>query len=118
MSLSISEEEIKHVKSGTALRFTVHVFADSAKTIGIGAKGFMAFRSSDGTLEIKPPVSYFNLYGKRIKFHGTLITPEASKAIEAYIEAQWGAKLVEAPDWNQERKAAKQRQRDEGWMNT
>ncbi len=116
MSLTVSEEEIKHVKSGTALRFTVTVFADAAKTIGIGAKGFMAFRCSDGSLEIKPPVSYFNLYGKRIKFHGTSITPEASKAIEAYIEQQWGKKVAEHPDWNQERKAAGKRQKDEGWM--
>ncbi len=116
MSLSVSDEEVKHVKSGTALRFTVHVFADAAKTVGIGAKGFMAFRCSDGTLEIKPPVSYFNLYGKRIKFHGTLITPETAKAIAAYVEEQWGKQLVEAPDWNQERKAAKEKQISDGWM--
>lgn len=116
MSLGISDEDLKSVRSGTALRFTVHFWLDEEKALGMSVKGFMAFRAADGSLDIKPPMMYLNLYGKRIKYYATALTPDASKAVADYIEDLWGPKITPDPDWNGERAVRKAKQKQLGWQ--
>ncbi len=115
MGLSISEEELKVVQSGTALRFTVSVYAGENKDIGQWQKGYMAFRQEDGTLDVKPPVMKLNLRGKRINYYASGITPDAVVAIKKYLEETWGEKIQANPDWNDERADKRKRQSEEGW---
>lgn len=103
------------MRSGTALRFTLTVFADADKTIGLATAGFLAFRQADGGLSISPPVTWLSLRGKPIKYSGTSLTPAASDAVKAYIEAEWGAKLRSDADWNSLRRKRMDSDGNTGW---
>ncbi len=114
MSLKIADEELKHGRSGTMLRFTVHIVPLEGH--GMWTKGFLAFRNEKGAIQVKPPVTYLVLYGKRIKYYGTGLLPETLKTLEGYVEATWGAQIVGDPDWNESRKVTKVKQKvEEGW---
>ena len=117
MGVAISDEELKSVRSGTALRFTVSVTLDNVaeKKIGQWQKGYMAFRAEDGSLEIKPPVTPLKLYGRDIKYYAAGLTPDAVALITSYIEDNWGHEIKASPDWNSERKGRREKQKEEGW---
>jgi hypothetical protein len=64
-------------------------------------RGFLAFRSEDGKVTVKEPVTFLWLKGKKIKYIGTSLTKSLKDQIEAYVEAEWGKKLEGDVDWNQ-----------------
>ncbi len=115
MGLSISDEELKPVQSGTALRFTVTLCLDNDPEVGQSQKGYMAFRSADGTIDVKPPVTPLRLRGRPIKYYAASITPKAVVAIRKYLEDNWGDKIKGSEDWNELRAESLKETRAEGW---
>ena len=115
MSLKISNEELKQGRSGTRLRFSVHLFVDAKDEVGAEMRGWLAFRAGDGELVIKPPTAMLNLYGKRIKYPIVLATPGLVDAVKPYIEEQHGKKLKADPDWQGHRAELKRKQQEIGW---
>ncbi len=105
MSLSISDEKMIKSQSGIALRFTVHVYLDTGKQFGMSVKGFLAFRNAKQEIEVKPPVSMINVFGRRIKYRGTDLTPDLKLKIEEYLKDHHDDKITSDPDWNEVRKA-------------
>jgi len=95
VGLSIDKDKYVTGPSGTMLRFSATM--SLTKEHWWTKDGCLATRGLDGKLVVLPPVQYFWVGGKRVKYRNDRWSELLATDVAAMIEKNWGSEIVLKP---------------------